>query len=157
MNNFGIKISKEGKNVESKDSLDYILNSTYPNIFTAKVGTGTYLFNDSSFGAGTVNIITVPHKLDFKPTCIGYLTDNAVNYTYIPLGMYSSHYGPFSNGNNGITEEKLDCYCDSQNFYINLVKTLYSGGPAPNDDTAWKDMAGVSFNFKYYIFVNQVN
>lgn len=159
MSDFGIKITKDDKKVDSDDSLDYVLNSKYPNIFTAKAGTSNYLFNDSSYGVGSVRMATIPHKLGYTPSYLVYLTDDAINYTFLDFWYFSRTAWDLSWG----AETWVMAHCDKQNLYIDFVKTAqppdapYYLSQPPSNNTAWKDMAGISFNFKYYIFANEVN
>jgi hypothetical protein len=145
---YGIKVTKDGKEVDSTNSLDYILDSKYPNMFTYKFGTGSYTFADASQSAGTINIATIPHGLDYIPSYVVYFTDNFVDYVFLPLAFY------YYNTNDPPTyqvQEHIKCYSDATNLYIDFWK--YKTGLPPAG--AWKDMTGVTFYYKYYIFTDK--
>lgn len=153
MSDYGIKITKEGKEADSTNSLDYVLNSKYPNAFTSKVGTGNYLFVDASFGVGTVRIATVPHGLTYKPLHIAYLSDDSTKYCYLPLNYSFIKYVEGLGLKN--TYARFISYCDTTNFYIDFVKT--TNGSPPSDASAWKDMTGFPISWKYYIFSSKTS
>lgn len=149
MDEFVFKISKDGKSVESEESTDFVINSDFKNMFTFSINTGIYVFSDSSFGAGTVNMITTTHNLGYIPSYIGYVSEDNNNYAYMPLWYYSK------TGSGWRTEAEISIHCDKNKLYIDFVKTVITGSP-PSDATAWKNMNGTAFQFKYYIFANEL-
>ena len=149
-----MKITKKGKSITSRENEDFIINTKYPNQFTNNFGRFVYNFSNSSAFPGTEVLLNISHNLGYKPESICYCSEDDFQYRFLPISTYSYK----TNGLHPLdplswyTYEGIYAYSDENNFYITLEK--YYGGNAipPNDSTAWKDMSGISFYLKYYIY-----
>jgi len=153
MEDYGIKVTKDDKKIDSLDSLDYVLHSGKQNLFTLDFNTGNYTFTDSFINTAPVSQVrvfaTIPHNLGYIPTHLASFSDNGANYVYIPLRFYYFNYDPVT---FYWVEGHINSYCDNANLYLSLA-TRRSGAPPASQ---YKDMTGLTFAYKYYIFTNKI-
>ncbi len=64
-NDYGLKITKKGKSIDSTDPRDYVLWSKYPVLKIAQYGGGT--FDLTPLPAGNGGLLTINHDLGYNP------------------------------------------------------------------------------------------
>jgi hypothetical protein len=74
MGDFGIKITKEGKDVSSTDPNDYILRTKQKTLSIKKRGTTTVSTTVGEYGEPIGGTVTVAHSFGYVPQFVAYTT-----------------------------------------------------------------------------------
>lgn len=134
---FGLKVSKEGKNINSTDMRDYSTHSSTKTILLHKVNEGA--MSNTGSGLGWERIVA--HGLGYTPIAFAFIQPS----TNI-LGMNSSRYTiiPPPVGVAGLYYE-----VDSTNIYVTADTTFFTGSPRVSvvvmKDPYTKDVVNVSY------------
>lgn len=136
MADYGIKISQAGYDVLSAAKERLIMSSKYDTFKVSGVGSGTQLVAAAPavFSVTTV-IVTIAHGLGYKPA-FWVFTDNPLFYT-------AGQLSPYTSKSIGVAAYSgIDYAVDATNLYI----YLNNANPA----------SSVTFEYRYYIFYNQL-
>lgn len=88
MGNYGIKISNEGKDVDSKNVFDDAVNTKYKTFMSKLAGRVDYTFSDSPNAATKRLLATIPHKLGYIPQISVKFSINNVDWSILPDNLY---------------------------------------------------------------------
>jgi hypothetical protein len=141
MSDYGVKISLPNKDVSSGNINDFALDSKYDIYKTYILGTGSLTLSTEASTQTNHQIISVPHNLGYKPQCIWYWSTGGDYSLDFWLG---SKGPPYSYG-------MVNMNIDGSNFQLNY---LYHNIPGNSSNT---NLAPITLNFKYYIFIEQGN
>ena len=75
MADYGVKLTKKGKGVDSADPRDYILWSKYPVLKVAQYGSGTFTWTIGNAGKLTIN-----HNLGYNPIVFFFKKKTSTGY-----------------------------------------------------------------------------
>lgn len=126
----GIKITKQGKGIESTDPNDYILWTKYKTLMLLGKRSDGVVFTHGEMG-GTV---TIPHGFDFIPFVLMYVVYDNTPYYKVPYlldtDIYSDYARWYDSGGEQVTES-IDARIDSTNIYFDW--TSFSWNPQMGD------------------------
>jgi hypothetical protein len=129
MQNYGLKISNPGKNINSVEPRDYVFNSAYSTVKTV-IEPPNNVYRIVEVVADSDATVTIPHLLGFVPLCM----------IYVELTPGSGRWF----GGEGWKQEE-SCYVNSANFGTYADKdNLYI--------TISNSTAG-NLTVKYYYFI----
>ena len=127
---YGFKISRPGQDVKTASDVNLLMTSKFKNFTVSTFGTGNVSIANGNYHSDT----NVAHGLGYTPAFLVYGKDSSES------GYKRIAYTPniFS-----LSDYQLFCWADGTNL------TLYAEYPfgAPANKT---------YNFKYYIFNNQI-
>ncbi len=112
MGDFGIKITKKGKDISSTNPDDYILWTKYKPFMLIGSREDTVVL-EHGFTDGTY---TVEHGYDFTPFVIMYANDTFVPY-YGEYDIYYEYYRWYDSGGEFVSEG-VSARIDSENIYF---------------------------------------
>lgn len=131
MGNYGIRISKDGKDVKTCDDKDTVITSKYTNLKGVISGSGNKSVSDGGF-----ETITIAHNLGYVPFVQAFLnppaSDDFLN-NYYPLPLWV----------DGIADHIYsNVYADNSNVYIEIEQ--------------WNDYAETrNYKYKYFIYIDK--
>lgn len=144
---FVFKTSLPGIDAETASPEQCSLHSDYGNQKTKigqdpeHFGVTEYTFTSNPADGTTTNIITVPHGYSYVPSC------RAFGYAIVASSGWEDDYYtelPFYPILSSSSGQLFTCYCDLENFKIDLIVND-PGGTRP-------DLTLTQWSFKYYIF-----
>lgn len=138
MGDYGIRVSKTGKDVLTDEDFDMALTSKYPTYKVESEASGTFQINAGNAGL----TVTDTHNLGYNPMFFGYIKKG--NYTYVVTGdMDSGIDVPSSSGTSRL---RFQAYHGSSNNVKLRVYTADSAGVSNNE----------SFTFYFLIMLDQL-
>lgn len=140
MANYGIKIARRGKDINSNDPNDYTLHSGYNTVKIAEEGTITGSFKT---GDGTYEVSdTISHNLGYKPLVRSYARiDESGVWILAPA------------------KHEITTGSDTWTFYTNFThdndnQVTFSAGSAPPLGTSAPTANTYNVTIKYYILID---
>lgn len=133
MADFGIKVSKEGEDVNVSSIKNTLVDTSYPLLKVKSSGSGTLSVSD-----GTPDSDTITHSLGYIPNVMVFGQTYSVNG-----GAKNSRYIKYP------YKELLSTYTSEFSYTITATQLVISGGF--NDDSSNSD----TFDYFYYIFYDQ--
>ena len=135
MNDWGIRISRSGKDVKTCTDLETVMTSKYAFFKGSLIFSGSVILTNQQ----TSNI-TITHNYGYIPfyqaRCSTYF--NEAQYINLPGGQEVHQFGPL-----GFTG---DCYADSTNIYLTIQQNNYTDPPFP------PILAGTN-TYNYVVFI----
>jgi hypothetical protein len=116
MSDYGIKVSKSGKEVWSNTPTDFIMNSNWATIKILKEGSGSQAVNASSNAT-----VTITHDSGFYPICLVYaeLTPDSGRWYAKPFNLIATE-------NTYISGNLDDTYANTSSMVFKIINTTGS-------------------------------
>jgi len=149
MADYGMKISLPSNDITSNDPRALVLYSKYKNPKTFLIGTASKSFSNLTDAETNQDILTINYSLPYTPQVNCYWSNNS-QYSALPYEKWGCQYF----GGYGL----WGCYVSQ--FIVSIssvqfqIKYEYVHGNTPPFGVP-TDMVGQSFNFKYYLFIDQ--
>jgi len=133
MANWGMKISRDGINVNTGADRDMVFTSKYSCLKGSLSGSGSKSVSNN----GTVATVTIPHSLGSIPMVQGFFSENNVNFQILPYFNLLSGGGLFTQYHHNVE-------ADSTNVYLRFQITELLGGAT-----------NYTVYYKYFIFIDK--
>ena len=146
MGDYGIKISKDGIDVETALDDDLIFTTKYSYLKIVKIGTFSYTFS-SNPGAGCMTLGTIAHNIDVTPAHDSFFNHDiyGTGITYTKSPYFTASIGP---GPDDLSAYEFTSYCNNTNIVFRMCRYDYGGAGSPIN------LNGKTVNYKYYIFAD---